>query len=133
MNTAQRRIREWSGPIGYALTFLALTIQVLLPVLVGLEITFADRLGIGTATICSAVLDGTPHGNNAPGSAHHDLQDGCPLCSALAAAQGVTAPETTAFCPPATVIGVAFHSMALDARATHHIAVYKSRAPPSLV
>jgi hypothetical protein len=132
VNAARRQIGEWAEPFGYALTFFALTIQVLLPLLVGLEITFADRLGIDATTICSAVIDGTLHGDNSHRPAHHDLQDGCPLCTALAAAQGFTAPVMGTIAPVAITIRIAFETAVAACSATCRVAAYNSRAPPAL-
>lgn len=132
MNAARRQIEEWTEPVGYALTFFALTIQVLLPLLVGLEITFADRLGIDATTICSAVIDGTLHGNNSHRPAHHDLQDGCPLCNALAAAQGFTTPVVGNIAPAGVTIRIAFEVAPETWSTTRHTTAYNSRAPPAL-
>jgi hypothetical protein len=133
VNSNLWRIKEWGAPFGHALTFFALTVQVLLPLIVGLEISYADRLGIDTATICSAAIDGTPHGGNSPRPTHHDLSDGCPLCSALTTTQPFTAPAVDDIAPAAASKPITFAAAAELPRTAAHIAAYRARAPPSLI
>ncbi len=121
---AQRRvIAAWIG-------LIALALQVELPLLVAIEISFANRAAANSAfEIC-----GYGHrAEGAPGTSHHPHRDGdglCPICIALHAGPVFTAPALVALPLPAAAPIVA---TVPERRAEPRVVVlsaYRSRAPP---
>jgi hypothetical protein len=121
---AQRRlIAAWLG-------LIALALQVELPLLVAVEISFANRAAANSAfEIC-----GYGHGaQRATEPSHRRPPNGdglCPICIALHAGPVFTAPATLDLpMPAATAIAAAAPRIRPEPRAVI-LSAYRSRAPP---
>ncbi len=122
-----------TAPAGAWLAFLAIAIQVLLPFVVAYEIAlvgspaYADSL----SSICSAHAQ--PEVPAGSGQRHHGPSGGCPICTAMAAAQAFTAPAPLVL-PPPRAIGNDVPIAAVGSRpGAIGAAPYQSRAPPPSV
>jgi hypothetical protein len=141
--TSMTERRDRQTPAGTWLGLVAMLLQVLLPVLVGLEMSGAAGAGGNAAGPCLLMHADAPAGapDAAPPSHHHggapaeDAPYGkglvpCCLCQALQAAHGFTPPAVIALPAPR------FHGVAALGGADEPVvtatysAVYSSRAPP---
>lgn len=122
-NTQRRIIAAWFG-------LIALALQVELPLLVAIEISFANRAAANSAfEICGY----GPKAERTHEISHHPPRDRdglCPICIALHAGPAFTATATVAPpLPAARAIAVSAPEM----RPAPHLIVlgaYRSRAPP---
>jgi hypothetical protein len=127
----RRRLPQTRPPRGAWLAFLALAIQVLLPFFLAVEIARANEPG-STVVICSALGAGAHHESNPSGSDRHGSIGSCPICTALAAGHGFTAPPAPP--QPLPVVGASVDLAATDAALVAPVAIsfYQSRGPPSV-
>jgi hypothetical protein len=112
------------------LAFLALAIQAMLPFFLAVEIARAANPAYAdTVVICSALGH---HDSNGTTGDHHGIADGCPICTALAAGHGFTAPPATPLPLPVACGGVALAAPDATAAAFFATSSYRSRAPPTI-
>lgn len=133
MITSRHDRKRKALPQGFALAFLAVAIQLLLPFLVAFEIAAASTPAYAeTTTIClaagSTALAAHPGGE----TTHHGLAEGCPICIALAAGQAFITPAPIAAPLPRVFRRVFFVSQLVSATTPLINASYNPRAPPSI-
>jgi len=131
MTRARRPKERHSAPQGAWLAFLALAVQVLLPFLVAYEIALAGSPAYAaTITICRA--PGSADAPAKPGEhgARHALNESCPLCAALAAAQGFTSPMPLPLPLPRAPAVLTLYREAAPPALLPAAASYAPRAPP---
>ena len=126
-----RRRHERKPPRGALLAWLAVAIQALLPFFIAVEIARASNPAYAdTVVICSAL--GGPQHQSGTGGDHHGVADGCPICTALAATHGGTAPLAAPLPLPGISSRVALTAHETSRLAFHLTAAYRSRAPPAI-
>lgn len=142
MSRGTRRLGNRPTPLGVWLAFLALVVQTLLPLLVGVEIGLINAAEAQPSTLCLAGGEHGGDGNSvnslAPPvhdqSRHgHSLADGCPLCLALAAGHVFTASDQATFTPPTSSATIVLHAVHAPGRTSFAAASYNPRAPPSSI
>jgi DUF2946 family protein len=130
VTTRRRRDHHRKPPRGTLLAFLALAIQAMLPFFLAVEIARAANPAFAdTVVICSALGH---HDSNGTTGDHHSIADGCPICTALAAGHGFTAPPTTPLPLPVACEGIALSAPNASAAALLATSSYQSRAPPAI-
>jgi hypothetical protein len=128
------RPRTNTMPTGIWLAFIALAVQVLVPLFIAGDFAQATTRTSpdNTIVICSAL--GTTRIPAPQERSHHrhGLLNGCPICTALAAGHVYAPPAPIPLPIPQTAPTVPFHAVSGLSGTSARSVGYDSRAPPAI-
>lgn len=132
MALRRRRHHHRKNPRGTLLAFVAVAMQAMLPFFVAVAMVRASNPAYAdNIPICSS-LGTAEHGDSGSSGDRHANCGDCPICTALAAGQGFTAPPAVALPLPLSrgrIVLAATHTPRLSLVAA---SPYQSRGPPSI-
>ncbi|HEY1503676.1 MAG TPA: DUF2946 domain-containing protein [Stellaceae bacterium] len=129
MIARRHRLPPTRPPRGVWLAFFAVTLQVLLPFFLALQIAHAEEPG-SAAVICSALGHDTHQGSSPADQGQIDQC--CSICTTLEAAQGFAPPMTLPLAMPAEIGRNVLAASNVAWRALLIASPYQSRGPPSI-
>lgn len=130
MALRRRRQNHRKNPRGTLLAFIAVAIQAMLPFFLAVEIARASNPAFGDSIpICSSL---GPAGHQTSGTAGDHQGGTCPICAAVAAAQGFTAPPVPPLPLPVACGHVVSATTDTPRLSFDAASPYQSRAPPAI-